>query len=271
MSSDVRVLVITGFGLNCEAETAYACQLAGAVAEQVHLNDLLDGLRSLDEFHILAFIGGFSFGDHIASGRALANRLKHRLNEPIQRFITDGKLIIGICNGFQTMVKLGILPGLDDDYRRQTVTLAWNDTGVFRDAWVHLRIEPHSPCIFTRGIERLYLPVRHGEGKFATLDGGILDRLERERLVAMRYVDPATGEPTQTYPHNPNGSVAAIAGICDPTGRVFGMMPHPEAHLFPYNHPHWTRQVIAGVPPAEGEGLAVFRNAVAFARENLAY
>ena len=269
MPSDVRALIITGFGLNCEAETTHAFGLAGAAAEKVHLNDLLDGHRSLDEFHVLAFIGGFSFGDHIASGRVLANRLKHCLDEPIQRFIADGKLVLGICNGFQTMVKLGILPGLDRDYRRQSVTLTQNDSGVFRDAWVHLRVEAETPCVFTRGIERLYLPVRHGEGKFLTLDDKILDRIERERLVACRYADPATGEPSVRFPHNPNGSIAAIAGLCDPTGRIFGLMPHPEAHLFPWNHPHWTRRVIAGDLPAEGEGLVVFRNAVEFARQNL--
>ena len=270
MPSEVRALVMTGFGLNCEAETAKAFGLAGACAEQVHLSDLLHGLRSLDEFHILAFIGGFSFGDHIASGRVLANRLKHRLNEPIQRFIADGKLIIGICNGFQTMAKLGILPGLDADYRSQTVTLTWNDTGVFRDAWVHLTVERECPCIFTRRVAPLDLPVRHGEGKFLTLDDRILQRLEDEHLVALRYADPHTGEPTSRYPLNPNGSVAAIAGICDPTGRIFGMMPHPEAYLFPWNHPHWHRDAMAGDPPPEGQGLALFRNAVEFARLNLA-
>jgi len=269
MPQDVRALIITGFGLNCEAETAHAFTLAGAIAEQVHLNDLLAGLRTLDEFHILAIIGGFSFGDHIASGRVLANRLKHRLETPLQRFIAEGKLIIGICNGFQTIAKLGILPGLDADYHRQTVTLTWNDCGVFRDAWIKLRMEPHTRCIFTRGIQSLAVPVRHGEGKFLTLDQSILDRLEAEGLVVARYVDPETGEPTQAFPHNPNGSVAAIAGICDPTGRVFGLMPHPEAHLFPYNHPQWLRRRIAGTLPAEGEGLAVFRNAVEFARQNL--
>ena len=269
MPSDVRALIITGFGLNCEAETARAFEVAGAAAEQVHLNDLLAGQRTLDEFHILAIIGGFSFGDHIASGRVLANRLKRRLDTPIQRFISQGKLVIGICNGFQTMVKLGILPGLDGDYRRQTVTLTWNDSGVFRDAWVQLRVEPFARCIFTRGLSSLYLPIRHGEGKFLALDAAILERLEAEGLVVARYVDPATGEPTQEFPHNPNGSVAAIAGICDPTGRIFGLMPHPEAHVLPYNHPQWPRQRLAGTLPAEGEGLAVFRNAVEFACQNL--
>jgi len=266
MPSDVKALIITGFGLNCEAETSHAFKLAGAGAEQVHLNDLLDGRRALDEFHILAFIGGFSFGDHIAAGRVFAGRLRYRLDGPLQQFIADGKLIIGICNGFQTMAKLGILPGLDGDYRRQTVTLAHNDRGVFHDAWVHLGINPDSPCVFTRELETIHLPVRHGEGKFATLDGGVLKQLEDGNLVAARYIDPATGQPTEEYPHNPNGAEAAIAAICDPTGRIFGIMPHPEAYLSPYNHPHWFRERMKGQLPEHGQGLALFRNAVEFAR-----
>ena len=270
MPSKVKALVITGFGLNCEAETEYAFELAGAVVEQVHLNDLLEGGRSLDEFQILAFIGGFSFGDHIAAGRVFANRLKYRLNEPLQKFVADGKLVIGICNGFQTMVKLGILPGLDGDYTKQSVTLTHNDTGVFRDAWVHLKGEPESPCIFTRGLGRLHLPVRHGEGKFVTRDEGALREIEEQRLVAVRYVDPETNAPTLEYPHNPNGSANAIAGVCDPTGRIFGIMPHPEAYLSPYNHPHWFRQRANGTLPEHGQGLRVFQNAVEFAEGNLA-
>jgi len=269
MRSNVRALIITGFGLNCEAETAYAFERAGATADQVHLNDLLDGRRSLGEFHVLAFVGGFSFGDHIAAGRVFANRLKYRLNEPLQQFIREGRLVIGICNGFQTMVKLGLLPGLDGDYQTQTVTLTHNDCGAFRDAWVHLRANEGSPCVFMRGIDRIYLPVRHGEGKFVAMGDDLLARIEREGLVALRYVDPDTGAPTTEFPHNPNGSVAAVAGLCDPTGRVFGLMPHPEAHLSPCNHPNWQRQRLRGQLPEEGEGLAVFRNAVRFAQANV--
>ncbi len=263
---DVRALVITGFGLNCEAETAHAFKLAGAEAEQVHLNDLIAGRRRLDEFHILAFIGGFSFGDHIASGRVLANRLKHKLREPLLKFIDDGKLVIGICNGFQTLVKLGLLPGFDGDYLTQTVSLVDNDCGTFQDRWVTLRMRPESPCVFTRGIERLEVPVRHGEGKFVCLDDAVRGRLWRERLVACQYIDPAAGEPTDEFPHNPNGSVDAIAGVCDPTGRVFGLMPHPEAYLFPFNHPQWMRRRLEGELPEHGAGLQVFRNAVEFVR-----
>ena len=271
MPSDpkVRVLIITGFGLNCEAETAHAFKLAGAGADRVHLNDLIAGDRSLDEFEILAFIGGFAFGDHIASGRVLANRLKHTMREPLQEFIDDGKLIIGICNGFQTMAKLGLLPGLDGDYMTQTVSLVANDCGTFQDRWVTLRVLGDSPCVVTQGIERLEAPVRHGEGKFMCLDERVRQRLWGENLVACQYIDPSTGEPTQAFPLNPNGSTDAIAGICDPTGRIYGMMPHPEAYLFPFNHPQWQRQRLAGMLPEHGAGVKIFQNAVEFAAREL--
>ena len=271
MPSDakVRALIITGFGLNCEAETTHALKLAGAAPEQVHLNDLIAGERSLEEFHVLAFIGGFSFGDHIASGRVLANRLKHEMREPLQKFIDDGKLIIGICNGFQTMTKLGLLPGLDRDYMSQSVSLVHNDCGAFQDRWVTLGMRRESRCVFTRGMDRLEVPVRHGEGKFVCRDEGVRKRLWAEQLVACQYIDPATGEPAQDFPLNPNGSTDAIAAVCDPTGRVFGLMPHPEAYLFPFNHPHWMRQRLSGCLPEHGAGLRVFQNAVEFASREL--
>jgi len=267
--ANVRALIITGFGLNCEAETAHAFKLAGAAAERVHLNDLIAGDRSLDEFHILAFIGGFSFGDHIASGRVLANRLKHKMRDPLQEFIDDGKLIIGICNGFQTMTKLGLLPGLGGDYMTQTVSLIENDCGCFQDRWVTLRMRPESPCVFTQGMDRIDVPVRHGEGKFVCLDDNVRQELWDQNMVACQYIDATTGEPTDEFPANPNGSTDAIAGVCDPTGRGYGMMPHPEAYLFPFNHPQWQRQRLAGTLSEHGAGLKVFQNAVEFARENL--
>jgi len=265
---EVRALVITGFGLNCERETARAFELAGARAEQVHLNDILAGLRRLDEFHILALIGGFSFGDHLGAGAVFANRLRARLRSQLEEFIGSGRLIIGICNGFQTLARLGLVPALDGRLFEPQVALALNDRGVFRDAWVTVRAEKNCPCVFTRGVDVLSLPIRHGEGRFVARDRRTLERVEEEGLAALRYVDPQTGEPAQEFPHNPNGSWNAIAGVCDPTGRVFGMMPHPEAYLAPWNHPLWTRQRAEGALPAEGGGLAIFRNAVAFAREH---
>jgi len=261
----VKALVITGYGLNCEAETSHAFKIAGAEASEVHLNDLLAGLRTIDEFEMLAFIGGFSFGDHLGAGTVFATRMKYRMKDALDRFIKSGRLIIGLCNGFQTMVKLGLLPGLDGDYFRRSATLAWNDSGVFRDAWVRLAINPESPCVFTKGIETLDLPVRHGEGKFMTENADVLGRILKGNLVALSYADPATGRPTEEFPHNPNGSALGIAGICDPTGRIFGMMPHPEAHLFGVNNPQWARK---GLANSEGAGLRIFRNAVEFVRQH---
>jgi phosphoribosylformylglycinamidine synthase len=243
--------------------------MAGAEADQVHINDLIDGHRSLEEFHILAFIGGFSFGDHIGAGTVFANRVRCRLQDQLRRFVEAGNLVIGICNGFQTITRLGLVPALDGlDFRVQAA-LAPNDQGVFRDAWVVLRANPDSPCVFTRGVDLLPLPVRHGEGRFMALNDEVLAQIETRNLVAVRYADPVTGETADQYPHNPNGSVNAIAGICDPSGRVFGLMPHPEAYLSPFNHPLWTSQKLNGVLPEKGLGLVLFENGVRFARENL--
>ncbi len=269
MASEVRALVITGFGLNCEGETSRAFELAGAVPEQVHLNDLLDGRRSLDEFQILAFIGGFSFGDHLGAGTVFANRIRCGLWEPIQRFVSDGKLVIGICNGFQTLVKLGLLPGLPDAPFERRVALAQNDRGVFHDGWVTLAVDPRSPCVFLQGIERIELPVRHGEGKLVFSDDAVRGQAVERHLIPLRYVHPDTGEPTDVFPHNPNGAELAAAGLCDPSGRIFGLMPHPEAYLHPFNHPLWTRRRLDGPLPNHGEGLSLFENAVAFARAEL--
>jgi len=265
----VRALVITGFGLNCERETTCALAQAGATTEMVHLNDLLDGRRDLAEFHILAFIGGFSFGDHIGAGTVFANRIRHRMRDQLEAFVASGKLVIGICNGFQTITRLGLVPATGGMTFEQQVALAENDQGVFRDSWVMLRANPASPCVFTRGVDLLPLPIRHGEGKFVPRDDALLAELEERNLIVFRYADPENGEPTAYFPDNPNGSVNAIAGICDPTGRLFGLMPHPEAYLSPYNHPHWTRQKLNGVLPEKGLGQVIFDNAVAFAADEL--
>ncbi len=257
---DVKVLIITGFGLNCERETDAACRLVGATPEQVHLNDLIAGKHTLEEYHLLVFIGGFSFGDHLGSGTVFANRVKFKLRDQLEAFVAAGKLVIGICNGFQTLTRLGMVPALDGDYFTQTAALAHNDTGVFRDDWCVLKAEAKSPCVFTKGIDQVRLPLRHGEGKFVA-DEAVLRELEARNLVALRYVD-ANGAPATEFPANPNGSLNSIAGICDPTGRIFGLMPHPEAFLSPFNAPDWTAAKAAGKLPAEGEGVIFFRNAV---------
>ena len=268
-TSAVKALVITGFGQNCEKETACAFAQAGATVERVHLNEFLAGHRQLDEFHVLAFIGGFSFGDHLGAGTVFANRVKCRLGEDLRRFVAAGKLVIGICNGFQTLTRLGLVPALDGKLFTQQVALAENRQGMFRDDWVLLAANPKSPCVFTRGIDLLPLPIRHGEGRLIPADEHVLAALETQNLVVLRYADPESGKPTQDFPHNPNGSTNAIAGICDPTGRIFGLMPHPEAYLSPFNHPHWTRQKLNGVLPEKGLGQQIFDNAVRFAAQHL--
>ncbi len=261
LRSEVRVLVLTGLGLNCEEETAHGFRACGARADQVHLSDMLASDRPLTDYQIIAMIGGFSFGDHIAAGVVYANRLRYRMFDRLLRFVGDGGLMIGICNGFQTMVKLGLLPGVDGRYGERVATLAANDRLGYRDAWVSVRADPASPCVWTRGIDRMDLPARHGEGKFLTRDESLMQRLRDEHLIAVRYVDEG-GEPTQRWPWNPNGSPDAVAGVCDPSGRLFGLMPHPDAYLYGFNHPQWSRKKLDGSFELRGDGLKVFQNGV---------
>jgi len=271
MSRQIKAIVITGNGTNCEMETAHACKLAGFdTVDIVHISALLTGTKRLDDYDFLNLPGGFLDGDDLGSAKAGANRLLHaqvsgggeRLFDQLLRFIAAGKLIIGICNGFQLLVKLGVLPGMNAIYDRQSVTLTFNDSGRFEDRWVYLRGNKKSPCVFSRGIAGVYLPVRHGEGKFMTDDAAILDAMKAKNLIALQYSDAAYSGATMDYPANPNGSTDAIAGICNETGRVFGLMPHPEAYLHRTNHPRWTREEL----PEEGMGLLLFRNAAAFLR-----
>ena len=268
----VKALVITGNGTNCEVEMAHACRLGGAdEVEIVHIYKLLSGEKRLGDYHFLNLPGGFLDGDELGSAKANAARLRYArtpqgqsLFDQIRKFISDGKLILGICNGFQLLVKLGLIPALGGDNEQET-TLTFNDSGRFEDRWVYLKINQSSPCVFTRGLDRLYLPVRHGEGKFVPRDENVLTGLREKNLIVAQYSDEACAAPVMEYPLNPNGSAAAIAGICDETGRVFGMMPHAEAYLHFTNHPRWTRENL----PEEGMGVAIFRNAVAYVRGNL--
>jgi len=264
--SQVKVLVITGVGLNCEKETAAAFACCGATPEQVHLNDLLNGKHDLNEYHILAFIGGFSFGDHLGSGTVFANRIKFRLADELKKFVAAGKLVIGICNGFQTLTRLGLAPALNGKYLEQQAALTNNDCGTFRDDWVTLKSNPASPCIFTKGIDTIRLPIRHGEGKFVA-DEAVLAEIEKKNLAVVRYCAP-DGSAAHGFPENPNGALNDIAGICDETGRIFGLMPHPEAFLSPFNAPDWQEKKLQGKLPEWGEGRVIFENAVAFAAAN---
>ena len=269
MSTKPNALVLTGFGLNCDHETAYAFELAGAVARRVHINALIAGDVSLDEFQILAFGGGFSWGDDHGAGVIQALRLKTNLGDKLLEFVAAQKLVIGICNGFQTLVNLGLLPGIDGDYTRRSVALTGNDCGNFRDQWVGLTVDADSPCVFTRGMHRIDLPIRHGEGKFYA-EAVVLDRLTDNHQIAMRYALPDGRPAGGAFPHNPNGSLGDIAGICDRSGRIFGLMPHPEAYNHFTNHPDWTRRLEkdkrAGVDAGDpvGEGIRIFENAVAY-------
>lgn len=268
----VKALVLTGNGTNCERETAHACWLGGAdQVDVVHIWRLLSGECRLADYHFLNLPGGFLDGDDLGAARANATRLRYArtpdgqsLYEQICRFIDAGKLILGICNGFQLLVKLGLVPALGGAHEQQA-TLTFNDSGRFEDRWVHLAVDACAPCVFTRGLDSLYLPVRHGEGKFVPAGETVLRQLEGRALVAVRYSAPGSTCGVMDYPQNPNGSVGAIAGICDESGRVFGMMPHAEAYLHPTNHPYWTR----GDVPGEGLGVALFRNAIDYIRENL--
>jgi phosphoribosylformylglycinamidine synthase len=269
---EVQVLVLAGYGLNCDFETAYAFELAGAVSHRVHINSLISGDVSLADYDILVFDGGFSWGDDHGAGVLEAVRIKYNIGDGLQRFIREGNLILGICNGFQALVNLGLLPGFDGDYETRQVALTFNDCGNFRDDWVTLLGNTGSPCVFTRGIAGLELPVRHGEGKFFA-SRKVIQRLIDQRQVVLQYAMP-TGEAAMgQFPYNPNGSVHDIAGICDATGRIFGLMPHPEAFNHWTNHPDWTwtkarlKRQGESIKAEPTPGIQVFKNAVDYIRD----
>lgn len=271
--SDVNVLVLTGYGLNCDHETAYAFELAGAQSSRVHINALIDGSTALDDFQIMVFIGGFSWGDDHGAGVIQAVRMKTHLGHKLLAFVEKGNLVMGICNGFQTLVNLGLLPGFDGNYQTRSMALAFNDCGNFRNQWVNLKVNAASPCIFTRGIDTAEFPVRHGEGKFLA-DPASIDRLVQTNQIAIQYALADGNTAEGRFPDNPNGSLNDIAGICDSTGRIFGLMPHPEAYNHWTNHPDWTRnKEIAkrrGANPDEDltVGIRMLKNGVDFIREN---
>lgn len=276
--STVKALVLTGYGLNCDYETHYSLLRAGAEPRRVHLNRLIGNAPSgskerLEDYHILILGGGFSWADDHGAGVLMAAKLRNHLGTEILRFIADGRLVIGICNGFQALVNLGLLPAFGGTYHERRVALVSNDRGNFIDSWVRLKVNPASPCVFTRGIETIEMPVRHGEGRFYATEKD-LKRLFGNEQVVLQYSGP-DGHPAEgRWPLNPNGSLLDIAGICDPTGRVFGLMPHPEAFNHWTNHPHWTRlketRIRRGERPCpnqDGDGIRLFANAVAYIRK----
>ncbi len=242
----MRALIVSGYGINADEELGHAFTMAGAQAQLVHAADLIAKPGLLAGAGFLAFPGGFSFGDHLGSALVLANMFRSSMEKDIRSFIADGGMVIGICNGFQVLVKMGLLPDLDGQGKAEA-SLVHNDCGHYLDEWVDVRFEHDSPCVWTKGLSPRLLPIRHGEGKFVCTNADTLKRLEKEHRVALRYDG-----------RNPNGSVNDIAGICDATGRVFGLMPHPEASIHPEAHPYRRRGIRGGL------GLDLFQNAVAW-------
>ena len=297
--AQIRAMVLRAAGINCDMETEYALQLAGAKAERVHINRIIEDKNALDQYHILVAPGGFSYGDDVAAGKILANQIVHHLFEPIQKFIEDGKLVLGICNGFQMLVKAKILPGNDSGtpVRQNEVTITYNDSGKFEDRWVYLA--PHTDkCIFIEPDRQIYLPVAHAEGKVVARDKPTLEKLKSKGFIAFKYVDENGKE--NGYPVNPNGSVDSIAGLTDTTGRVLGLMPHPERYVRPTQHPRWSRlfsirgtrdprsplvrgqvypcesrggdrlapEKAGGRETRDGDGMTIFKNAVNYIQKN---
>ena len=254
--SKVRTLILRAPGTNCDAETEFAFRQAGAEVSLVHVNRLIRHEERLMDYQIMVIPGGFTYGDDISGGKILANELGLKLGEDIARFIEDGRLILGICNGLQVLVKAGFLPELSRD-GSPLLTLAANDSGKFECRWVYLGVHKQSPCIFTRGMDSLYLPVAHAEGKLVVLTGALT-----EANVALFYTDER-GDISAGYPYNPNGSAGNVAGICDSSGRIFGLMPHPERHVRGTQHPQWTRSGAREY----GDGFQIFRNAVDWAKK----
>lgn len=264
-----RTLILTGLGLNCEKETVHACKKSGAdEIKVIHFLEFLEGKVNLLDYNFLIFIGGFLDGDHLGSARVAVNRMKFvdsstfSIRENIDEFVKENKLILGICNGFQLLVKLGLLPDEKDLFTSQKVSLTNNDNGKFEDRWVHLKVNEDSPCIFTKGMTKTYLPVRHGEGKIVLGSTSIEEEIINNNLLVMQYSD-SEGVPTNSYPENPNGSWKNVAGLCNQKGTIFGLMPHPEAYHHYTNHPHWTR---LNFNTEDGEGLSIFKNAYQYLR-----
>jgi len=251
----VKTLILRAPGTNCDKETAFAFEQAGAEVSLAHINEMIRHEKKLADFQVMVIPGGFSYGDDIAAGKVQANEMQRKLGEDIARFVESGGLILGICNGFQVLVKAGFLPELSRD-GSQLLTLTGNDSGKFECRWVHLGVNQESACIFTKGIEHMYLPVAHGEGKLALLSGAL-----SERNVVLFYTDE-NGNISAGYPDNPNGSAGNVAGVCDSSGRIFGLMPHPERHIRGTQHPQWTRLGAREY----GDGFQIFQNAVDWAK-----
>lgn len=254
-----KALIVRAPGTNCDVETQHAFELAGATAEVFHINRLLENPELGKQFQVLCIPGGFSYGDDIAAGRIFANQFRLFLNDLIHDFKTNQKLILGICNGFQVLIKSGALFDTDE----QQATLTWNESGQYYDRWVNLAVANEN-CVFLKGVEQMYLPIAHAEGRFVASSPETFTTLSSNQQLPLCYTNGSQSLADQKleFPHNPNGSMGNVAGMCDSSGRIFGLMPHPERYLDRTQHPHWTR-----LPDLEvGDGLAIFQNAVAALR-----
>jgi phosphoribosylformylglycinamidine synthase len=251
-----KVLILRGPGTNRDIDTRIAFEQCGAEVDSALVTELYRHEKTLAEYQVAVIPGGFTYGDDISAGRIMANEIRLKLGDDIKKFVADGRLVLGICNGFQVLVKTSILPGLKGK-SAQPVTLTNNDSGKFECRWVYLKVNDKSPCVFTKGMRGMYVPIAHGEGKLVA-EPGVADKLN----IVVQYVDEK-GKTEAGYPYNPNGSINDIAGICDASGRIFGLMPHPEDYIRPTQHPRWTREA----PRKSGDGLQMFQNAVDWAKK----
>ncbi|MEN6369335.1 MAG: phosphoribosylformylglycinamidine synthase subunit PurQ [Thermotogota bacterium] len=264
----VRALVVAGFGINCEEETAAAYRLAGAEARVAHLESILRGNIELDAFDVVHLPGGFSFGDDLGGGRVLANRIRTRklprgatMSDGLRAVARRGGMVIGICNGFQAIAELGLVPNVGGDGVAE-VALMQNVSAKYEDRWVRVRADLECPAHVWAGLEEWEVPVRHGQGRLVFRDESLRDEVARLHLNGLTYCDES-GKPTDRYPANPNGADLACAALCDPSGRILGVMPHPEAYLSLFNHYDWPRlRRECPERSEEGAGLALFRNVV---------
>ena len=253
-----KVIILRTAGTNCDWETERGFRLAGANPERVHINRLIEKKEKLLDYDILVIPGGFSYGDDIAAGKIFANELRYKLFEQLKKFAEKQRPVLGICNGFQLLVKSGLLLGTNN--YRQAVTLTFNDSGKFEDRWVYLK-NNSKKCLFTNGLKKIiYLPIAHGEGKFIPKEKMVLRELEKNDQIVFRYVDRSGKQ--GDYPINPNGSIESIAGVCNKGGNILGMMPHPERYLLHLHHPAWRRENL----PEKGDGLLIFKNAVEYVK-----
>ncbi|MBS3767734.1 MAG: phosphoribosylformylglycinamidine synthase subunit PurQ [Candidatus Cloacimonetes bacterium] len=269
----VRAIVVAGFGINCEQEMQAAYQKAGAQTDIIHLNDIFNERVSLSDYHIINFPGGFSFGDDLGSGKVMANKMKYKQTKngdeffkKLKKFVNRGKYILGICNGFQFLVKMGLLPNTMRDLH-QEVTLTFNKSGKFEDRWCYLKVNKKTNTPFLKNISMIYLPIRHGEGRLIFANKKIRENIKKNNLNCMSYCNK-NGKVTSKYPFNPNGSELNCAALTDKTGRIFGMMPHPEAFLSVYNHPAWTYLKRKNRNKEKGDGLRIFENIVKHVKKN---